>query len=97
MIAGISGKNAELYTSDVTGQYFSYYANAIGENDSKIKERLREEYKKDLTIKQGVKIAIKIFEETQKENFNIKRFELIYIKKDNKKIERKEGKEIEEI
>lgn len=97
MIAGINGKNTELYTSDVTGQYFSYYANAIGENDSKIKERLREEYKKDITIKQGVKIAIKIFEEIQKENFNIKRFELNYIKKDDKKIEKKEGKEIENI
>jgi len=38
MVAGINKKTPELFTSDVTGNYFSYYANAIGENDDKIKE-----------------------------------------------------------
>ena len=41
MMAGINRKNPELYTSDVTGNYFSYNANAIGEDDEKIKEKLR--------------------------------------------------------
>jgi len=97
MIAGINGKKPEVYSSDVTGNYFSYYANAIGENDSKIKEKLREEYKKDFTLKQGIKIALKILEETQDKGFNINRFEVISIKNNNKKIERKEGAEIREI
>ena len=35
IIAGINGNKPELYTSDITGNYFSYYANAIGENDEK--------------------------------------------------------------
>jgi len=97
MIAGINGKKPELYSSDVTGNYFSYYAHAIGENDLKINEKLREEYRKDLTIKQGIKIALKILEDTQDKGFNINRVELILIKNDNKKIERKEGAEIREI
>ena len=53
MIAGINGEKPEVYTSDVTGNYLAYNANAIGENDEKIKEKLREKYKKDLTIKKG--------------------------------------------
>jgi proteasome alpha subunit len=97
MIAGLNNKKPELYASDITGNYFSYYANAIGENDSKIKEKLREEYKKELTIKQGVEIALKIFKEIQENNFNIKKFELCYIKNDSEKIKRLEGNEIIEL
>ena len=64
MIAGIKNKKPELYTSDVTGNYMAYYANAIGEKDEKIKTKLREKYNKDLNIKKGVKLALEIFKET---------------------------------
>ncbi len=94
MIAGINRKKPELYTSNITGNYFSYNANAIGENDDKIKEKLREEYSKDLTIKKGVKLALKIFKEIQGNKFNLKRFELSYIKNDNVKIIKLEGEEL---
>lgn len=97
MVAGINGKKSELYTSDITGNYFSYYANAIGENDEKIKEALRERYSIDLTIKKGVKIALEIFEEIQGKKFSLNRFELAYIKNDEKKVIRAEGEKIKEI
>ena len=96
MLAGVNGKKFQLFTSDVTGSYFSYYANAIGENDDKIKNKLREKYKKDLTIKQGVKLALDIFKEIKEEKFDLNKFELTCIKED-KKIQRLEGKEIEEL
>lgn len=80
MIAGIRDKNPELYISDVTGNYFSYSANAIGENDEKIKEKLRERHKPELSIKKGAKLALDIFKEVQGKNFNIDMFELVYIK-----------------
>jgi len=60
MIAGINKGNIELFTSDVTGNYLSYTANAIGENDERVKEKLREKYSKDLTIKKGVKLPLKL-------------------------------------
>jgi len=94
MIAGIKDGKPELYTSDVTGNYFSYHANAIGEDDEKIKERLREKYKEDLTIKKGVKLALDIFKEIEGNKFNLDRFELLYIEKDNVKIKRLEGGDI---
>jgi len=92
MVAGMNGKKAELYTSDVTGNYFSYYATAIGENDEKIKEKLKNDYDKKINLKQGIKLAIKIFEEIQGKNFNIDRFELSYIA--DGKVKRLDGKEI---
>ncbi|MBI3623932.1 archaeal proteasome endopeptidase complex subunit alpha [Candidatus Pacearchaeota archaeon] len=94
MVAGLNGKKPELFTSDVTGNYFNYHANAIGENDEKIREKLRERYKGDLTVKKGAKIALDIFEEIKEKKFDISKFELAYIKIDEGKIVRLEGEEI---
>ncbi len=83
MIAGYSDKPI-LYTTDVTGNYFQYKADAIGENDEKIKEKLREKYKQDLTTEQGVKLALDIFKEILGNDFNISRFDVGIIKSDRK-------------
>ena len=97
MIAGIRNKKPELYTSTITGNYFSYYANAIGENDEKIKEKLREKYRPDSNIKKGVKIALEIFKEVQGKNFDIERFELVYIKNKDGQLKRVVKDELNEF
>ena len=97
MTAGINGKKPELFVSDITGNYFSYHANAIGENDDKIKEKLREKYKQGLKIKEGIKLALDIFKEIKGNKFSLSKFELVYINSENKKIERVEGEKIKEI
>jgi proteasome alpha subunit len=88
MVAGIKDNKPELYTSDITGNYLSYKANAIGENDEKIKEGLREKYKPELTIKKGARLALDIFKQVQGRNFDLDRFELVYIKNDEPKLKR---------
>ncbi len=93
MTAGLNQDKPELYVSDVTGNYFSYYADAIGDSDEKIKEKLREKYKKE-TLKKGVKIALEIFKEIQGPKFDIARFELAYIENKEKKLKRLDGEEI---
>lgn len=97
MIAGINKKKGNLYVSDVTGNYFQYYADAIGENDERIKDKLHEKYKKDFTIKKGIKVALDIFKEIRNDKFEIEKFELVYIDGEKGKIVRLEGKEIEEL
>ena len=97
MVAGVSNKKPSLFTSDVTGNYFSYYANAIGENDDKIKEKLREQYKRDLTVKKGVKIALDIFKDLQGEKFNMDRFEMAYIRNDKDRLERVSGEQLKDF
>lgn len=89
MVAGVNTNNeAQLYVSDVTGNYNGYRATAIGENDENIKEILRGEWKENLTIEQGIKLTLVIFKKILGKNFNIKRFETAYVKKDLKKVER---------
>lgn len=97
MIAGMNGKKGEVFVSDVTGNYFSYYANVIGENDDKIREELREKYRQNLSIKQGVKLALEIFEKVQGNKFNLKKFELTYIPKEEIKLKKLDGENIKEL
>ncbi len=94
LIAGINRGKPELFSSDITGNYLSYYATAIGGNDEEIREKLRKGYKHDLTINKGIKLALEIFEEIQGKKFDIKRFELVILKKDGKNPERFLGEDI---
>lgn len=89
MVAGINSDDSKkLYVSDVTGNYIGYNATAIGENDERIKEMLREGWREGLVIEQGIKLALNIFRKVLGKNFNIERFEVAYIKKDEKKVKR---------
>lgn len=97
MVAGINNGRPELFASDVTGNYLAYLANAIGEDDEKIKEKIREKYKSDLTIKKGAKLALEILKELEDKKFNLNRFELVYIKSDDSKLKRLAGEEIQEF
>ena len=89
MIAGVNG-SPKLFSTDVSGNYLEYRANAIGENDEKIKEKLRQDYKQDLTCEEGIKLALKIFKDVQGENFDKNRFDVGIIKKE-KNIEKLKG------
>ncbi len=92
----IGGVNHEgrLYVTDVTGNYFSYKAIAIGENDEKIKEELRKQYKEGMTIEDGIKLALKIFKEVLGKNFDIERFDGGYINLKDKKLVKMSGEEL---
>jgi len=81
MFAGINGE-LSLYTTDVTGNYLQYKANAIGENDIKIKEKLRQKYKENLSFKDAIKLILEIFKEVQGEEFDKKRFDIGVVEKD---------------
>ena len=84
MIAGRNPESSKLYVSDITGNYFEFHAATIGENDEKIKEILRKEYKKDIKISDAIKLGIKIFKDVLGNKFDIKRFNVSYVDKENK-------------
>jgi proteasome alpha subunit len=94
MVGGVNKKKPHLYSSDVTGNYFAYKANAIGENDEKIKEILRSDYKEGMDIEDGLKFCLKIFKEILGKNFDLARFEAAYIKTDKDKIHRLIGEDL---
>jgi len=92
MFGGINGKPV-LYTTDVTGNYLRYNANAIGEDDEKIKEILRRNYRKGMSIQDGIKLAINTFKEVQGEKFSMERLDAGILEKG--KVTKLSGNEIE--
>lgn len=95
MIAGFDTK-PKLYTTDVTGNYLQYKANAIGEKDTKLQERLREKYRQDLTCEQGIKLGLDIFKDVLEDDFTIERFDVAVIDK-GKKIKRYSSDELKKL
>lgn len=93
MFAGFNGEPV-LYTTDITGSYLKFRANAIGENDEATKKLLREKYREKMTTSEGVKLALEIFKEVQGEEFNINRFDIGIL--ENGKIQKMSGKNLEQ-
>lgn len=91
MLGGTAKGKSHLYTSDVTGNFFAYRANAIGENDEQIKETLRAEFKEEMSVEEGIKFALSIFKKLMGKNFEIERFDVAYIKTADPKIVRLHG------
>ena len=95
MIAGVDEENeCKLFISDVTGNYFGFKASAIGENEEKIKELLRKQYKDSLTIEHGIKVILNILKKVLGKEFDLERFELAYIKTKGEKLVKLEGQEL---
>ncbi len=95
MIAGFNN-GPSLYATDVTGNYLQYKANAIGEKDEKIRDKLKEKYKEGMTCSEGVKLVLEIFKEILGAEYSIDRFDAGVIKAD-KKIKKISGKDIDKI
>jgi proteasome alpha subunit len=91
MFAGINGEPV-LYTTDITGNYLRYKANAIGENDEAIKKLLEAKYRDGMTSGEGVKLALDVFREIQGEEFSIERFDAGILKEG--RLVKKSGKEL---
>jgi proteasome alpha subunit len=96
MFAGINGEPV-LYTTDITGNYLRYKANAIGEDDEKLKRVLRKDYREGLNQKDGLKLALDAFREVLGDEFDLERFDAGILRKDSKGvvIDRLSGKKLE--
>ena len=97
MLGGVSKGKAHLYTSDITGNFFAYRANAIGENDEQIKEELRKDFKDDMTMEESVKFVMKIFKEILGKNFEVSRFDVGMISNKDGQLVRLHGDELKKF
>ena len=88
LIAGIDIDGPHLYETDPTGIFFEYKATVIGEGEQEGEEILHKEYKEDMTIEQGMKLAIKTLQSVLKENFSIDRVDCVFIKTQKKQFTR---------
>jgi len=97
MLAGVNKGKAQLFASDVYGNFYEYRANAIGENDEKIKEILRRDFAEDMSVEEGIKFGLKIFKEILGKNFEVYRFDVGYVKTSEEKLVRLHGEDLKKF
>lgn len=93
MIAGVDNKS-KLFVSDVTGNFFEYFASAIGENDEKLKEQLRLKYKPSIKVEEAIKMGLEIFRDVKGKNFNVESFDAAFVASGDKKVQRLNGEKL---
>lgn len=86
LVAGIDDSGPALYETDPTGIYFRYHAAVIGEGETEIEDTLQKEYKQDITVDDGLKLAVKALVKALDENFNADRLDCAFIKSDTKQL-----------
>ncbi|MBU2633824.1 MAG: archaeal proteasome endopeptidase complex subunit alpha [Nanoarchaeota archaeon] len=96
LVAGVNDE-PDLFVTDPTGIYFQYKATAIGEGESDIKQILNKEYKENLSVEDGIKLAIKSLKKVLGKEFSLKRIDAAYIKTKEKKFHKLIPEELNKI
>ena len=97
LVAGIDDSTPKLFETDPIGIFFQYKATAIGEGEIEVEEILHSEYKPDLTIEEGLRLALKALKKVLNENFNIERIDAAYITIAEKKFKRVTKAKLEKL
>ena len=84
LFAGVDKDGPKLFLTDPTGIFFEFKATAIGEGDSDIKETLDKEYKENISLEEGLKLAIKALKKFLGKDFDINRVDGAYINSEAK-------------
>ncbi len=97
LVAGIDDRTPRLFETDPIGIFFQYRATAIGEGETEVEEILRNEYKQELNMEDGLRLSLKALKRVLGENFNIERIDAAYISISEKKFRRFAKSKIEKI
>ena len=83
MFMGV-GDKPHLFVTDPTGIYFEYKATAIGEADTVVKEFLQKNYKDNMSVDDGFKLALEAMKKGLDKNFDINRIDAAHIRLSDK-------------
>ena len=98
LVAGVDEDGSiKLFETDPTGIFFEYKATAIGEGETDVTDILHKQYKEDLTVEDGIKLALKALIKSIGEKFTADRIDCAYIKADEKKYKKLSKERIEKI
>jgi len=97
LVAGIDENGPVLFETDPTGIFFQYRARAIGEGENEIEEILYKEYKKDMSVDDGVRLAISALKKVLGDKFKMDRIDLAVVRDKDKKFRQLSFDEIKNI
>ena len=86
LFAGVDGDStSKLFATEPSGIFFQYKATAVGEGEVEVNDILSKEYKENMNLDDGFRLAIKSFKKVLGKNFDVGRLSGAYIRNDNKK------------
>jgi len=88
LVAGINSTGISLFETDPTGLYYQYKATVIGEGEQEIEELLHKEYKDNMTMDDGLQLAIKMLKKVLNDNFKAERLDAAMIPLATKQMEK---------
>jgi len=97
LVAGIDNGGQYLYETDPTGIFFEYKATVIGEGETEIEEMLHKEYKDNMSVQDGLRLALKALAQTLDKNFSIDRVDAAVVRKDKGIVEYFTTEELEKL
>ncbi|MEM2573172.1 MAG: archaeal proteasome endopeptidase complex subunit alpha [Candidatus Jordarchaeales archaeon] len=96
IIGGVADDGeAEVVVLDTSGEALGYMAAVIGENEQKAMEVLEKEYRRNVTVAEGVKLALKALRAAV-DKLSQDQVEVAVIMKEDKKLRKLTASEIEE-
>jgi len=97
LIAGIDDDGPKLYETEPTGIFFQYKASVIGEGETEIEEILHKRYNDNITIDEGLDLAVTSLKKVLGADFNAERIDGAYITVKDKKFCKIEKEKISRI
>ncbi len=88
LIAGVDAEGRKLFQTDPTGVYNQWKATVIGEGEEDIQQILHKEYREDMTVEEGLKLAVTSLRKFLGEAFELSRVDAACIREDKKVMER---------
>lgn len=97
IIGGVDATGPKLLKTDPAGQYFSYFATAIGRGETKIEEVLEKNYRFDLSLEDAIKLAIRALIVASEEKLGPKNIDIAIIPADAKVYRKLTEEEVAEL
>lgn len=88
LIAGSDQDGLKLFETDPTGIYYQYKATVIGEGEAEVHDILHKEYKDDMSIEDGLKLAVTSLKKVLGDDFNSERIDAAYITAEDPKMKK---------
>jgi len=83
ILGGVDEEGPQLYHVGPSGSYTQWEAKAIGSGEEGAQSALLEEYKKNLSLDEAIKLAVKILKQVMEEKIDEKNVEVSTVTKEH--------------
>jgi proteasome alpha subunit len=98
LIGGVEDDGTvKLFLTEPYGLYWQYQATAIGEGEAEVEAFLNKKYKANLSVDEGVKLGLAAMKDFLKNDFNVERVDIAYVKADKKVFTRLSNDELKRM